>query len=144
MSNTSAMISASIGLGLFTAARICEQVRTGIQALPKGQTHAAYALGFNTRQVYREVLLPQAFRMILPPLGSELTNCFKNASVASLVGVIELISQVKTIAEYTQSNLEIYTYATLIYMVVNISLLMFMGFLERRFRIPGLMSEGKS
>ena len=82
--------------------------------------------------------------MILPPLGSELTNCFKNASVASLVGVIELISQVKTIAEYTQSNLEIYTYATLIYMVVNISLLMFMGFLERRFRIPGLMSEGKS
>ena len=142
--NTSAMISASIGLGLFTAARICEQVRTGIQALPKGQTHAAYALGFNTRQVYREVLLPQAFRMILPPLGSELTNCFKNASVASLVGVTELISQVKTIAEYTQSNLEIYTYATLIYRVVNISLLMFMGFLERRFRIPGLMSEGKS
>ena len=60
------------------------------------------------------------------------------------MGVIELISQVKTIAEYTQSNLEIYTYATLIYMVVNISLLMFMGFLERRFRIPGLMSEGKS
>ena len=85
--NTSAMISASIGLGLFTAARICEQVRTGVQSLPIGQSNAAYALGFSTAQVYRQVLLPQAFRVILPPLGSELTNCFKNASIASLVGV---------------------------------------------------------
>ncbi|WP_373796536.1 amino acid ABC transporter permease [Neisseria dentiae] len=140
--NTSAMISASVGLGLFTAARICEQVRTGIQALPKGQAQAAYALGFRTKQVYKEILLPQAFRTILPPLGSELTNCFKNASVASLVGVSELISQVKTIAEYTQSNLEIYTYATLIYMAVNVTLLMLMTRLERRLRVPGLMSEG--
>ncbi|MDO4643838.1 MAG: amino acid ABC transporter permease [Cardiobacteriaceae bacterium] len=141
--NTSAMIAASIGLGLFTAARICEQVCTGIQALPQGQMQAAYALGFRTKQVYWEVLLPQAFRIILPPLGSELTNCFKNASVASLVGVLELISQVKTIAEYTQSNLEIYTYATLIYMAVNITLLILMTRLERRFRVPGLMSGGK-
>lgn len=141
--NTSAMISAAVGLGLFTAARICEQVRTGIQALPKGQSQAAYALGFSTAQVYRQVLLPQAFRTILPPLGSELTNCFKNASVASLVGVAELVSQVKTIAEYTQNNLEIYTYATLVYMVVNLCLLFLMGRLERRLRVPGLMSEGK-
>ncbi len=141
--NTSAMLSASIGLGLFTAARICEQVRTGVQSLPKGQSNAAYALGFSTAQVYRRVLLPQAFRVILPPLGSELTNCFKNASIASLVGVSELISQVKTIAEYTQSNLEIYTYATVIYMIINICLLMFMNHLERRYRVPGLMSEGK-
>ncbi|MGB4883216.1 MAG: amino acid ABC transporter permease [Neisseria sp.] len=141
--NTSAMISASIGLGLFTAARICEQVRTGVQSLPIGQSNAAYALGFSTAQVYRQVLLPQAFRVILPPLGSELTNCFKNASIASLVGVSELISQVTTIAEYTQNNLEIYTYATLIYMVINIALLMFMSYLERRYRVPGLLAEGK-
>lgn len=139
--NTSAMLSASIGLGLFTAARIAEQVRTGIQALPKGQTQAAYALGFSTAQVYRNVLLPQAFRTILPPLGSELTNCFKNASIASLVGVSELISQVKTIAEYTQSNLEIYTYATIIYMAVNITLLWLMTRLEHKLRVPGLMAE---
>ncbi|MDO5638457.1 MAG: amino acid ABC transporter permease [Neisseria sp.] len=141
--NTSAMISASVGLGLFTAARICEQVRTGIQSLPKGQSNAAYALGFRTAEVYRQVLLPQAFRVILPPLSSELTNCFKNASVASLVGVAELISQTKTIAEYTQNNFEIYTYATLIYLIINMALIMFMNFLERRFRVPGLMAEEK-
>ena len=93
--------------------------------------------------LYRQVLLPQAFRVILPPMSSELTNCFKNASVASLVGVAELISQTKTIAEYTQNNFEIYTYATLIYLVINLVLIMLMNFLERKYRVPGLMAEGK-
>lgn len=139
--NTSALISASIGLGLFTAARVCEQVRTGIQSLPKGQTNAAYAMGFDTKQVYKTVLLPQAFRVIIPPLSSELTNCFKNASIASLVGVAELISQTKTIAEYTQSNFEIYVYATFVYILVNLVLFSFMNYLEYRLRIPGLMAN---
>ena len=138
--NTSAMISASIGLGLFTAARICEQVRTGVQSLPIGQSNAAYALGFTIPQAYKEVLLPQAFRIILPPLSSELTNCFKNASVASLVGVMELISQTKTISEYTQNSLEIYTYATIIYLVFNLSLIAIMGLIERKLRVPGLIA----
>lgn len=139
--NTSALISASIGLGLFTAARVCEQVRTGIQSLPTGQTSAAYALGFSTPQVYKNVLLPQAFRVILPPMSSELTNCIKNASIASLVGVAELINQTKTIAEYTQNNFEIYTYATLVYVVINLALFMFMNYLERKVRIPGLVAN---
>ena len=79
--NTPAMLSASIGLGLFTAARIVEQVVLGIESLPQGQINAAYALGFTIPQAYKQVLLPQAFRIILPPLSSELTNCFKNASI---------------------------------------------------------------
>ena len=62
--NTTALISASIGLGLFTAARVCEQVRTGIEALPLGQTNAGYAMGFSTAQLYRYVILPQSFRTI--------------------------------------------------------------------------------
>lgn len=140
--NTTAVISASIGLGLFTAARLVEQVRTGIQSLPKGQANASYALGFTTVQVYRYVLLPQGFRVILPPLSSELTNCFKNASVASLVGVMELISQTKTISEYTQNNIEIYTYATLIYLALNLTLIFLMGVLEKNLRIPGQISGG--
>lgn len=140
--NQSAMLSASIGLGLFTAARICEQVRTGIESLPKGQQAAAKALGFRTPAIYGTVLLPQAFRVILPPLGSELTNCFKNASLASLVGVAELVSQVKTISEYTQNNFEVYTYATIIYLVFNLLLLQMMQHLEKRLRIPGQVKEG--
>lgn len=140
--NTSAVISASIGLGLFTAARIIEQVRTGIDSLPKGQSNAGYALGFTTAQVYRHVMLPQAFRVILPPLSSEMTNCYKNASVASLVGVSELISQTKTISEYTQSTIEVYAFATLIYLVFNLLIIFAMTYLEKRLRIKGQIDGG--
>lgn len=141
--NTTALISVSIGLGLFTAARVCEQVRTGIEAIPQGQINAGYAMGFSTAQVYRYVILPQSFRMILPPLSSELTNCVKNTSVASLVGVAEIISQMKTISEYTQSTIEIYTYVTLIFIFINICLIALMNFLEKRLQIPGLMTGAK-
>ncbi|MFW2176606.1 MULTISPECIES: amino acid ABC transporter permease [unclassified Moraxella] len=140
--NTSAVISAGIGLGLFTAARIVEQVRTGIESLPKGQLNAGYALGFTLPQTYRYVVLPQAFRVILPPLSSELTNCFKNASVASLVGVTELISQTKTISEYTQNTIEVYTFATIIYLLFNLTLIFMMGQLEKRLRIKGQIDGG--
>lgn len=138
--NTTALISASIGLGLFTAARVCEQVRTGIEALPRGQIHAGYAMGLSTAQLYQHIILPQSFRMILPPLSSELTNCVKNTAIASLVGVAELISQMKTISEYTQNTIEIYSYVTLIFIAINIVLIQAMNLLEKRLRIPGLTS----
>ncbi len=121
-----------------------EQVRTGIESLSKGQSNAAYALGFSLPQAYRHIILPQAFRVILPPMSSELTNCFKNASVASLVGVTELISQTKTISEYTQNNLEVYTYATIIYLLFNLVLIFLMGQLEKRLRIKGQIDGGEA
>ena len=141
--NTTALISASVGLGLFTAARVCEQVRTGIEALPVGQVNAGYAMGFTTAQLYHYVILPQSFRMILPPLSSELTNCVKNTSVASLVGVAEIISQMKTISEYTQNTIEIYTYVTIIFIVINFCLIQAMNMLEKRLRVPGLIAGDK-
>ncbi|MFH7765186.1 amino acid ABC transporter permease [Acinetobacter sp. BSP-28] len=141
--NTTALISASVGLGLFTAARVCEQVRTGIEALPVGQVNAGYAMGFSTSQLYRYVILPQSFRMILPPLSSELTNCVKNTSIASLVGVAEIISQMKTISEYTQNTIEIYTYVTIIFIVINFCLIQAMNMLEKRLRVPGLIAGDK-
>ncbi|OAL81252.1 amino acid ABC transporter permease [Acinetobacter sp. SFB] len=141
--NTTALISASVGLGLFTAARVCEQVRTGIEALPVGQVNAGYAMGFSTAQLYRYVILPQSFRTILPPLSSELTNCVKNTSVASLVGVAEIISQMKTISEYTQNTIEIYTIVTVIFIVINVCLISAMTLLEKRLYVPGLIAGGK-
>ena len=141
--NTTALISASVGLGLFTAARVCEQVRTCIEALPVGQVNAGYAMGFSTAQLYRHVILPQSFRTILPPLSSELTNCVKNTSVASLVGVAEIISQMKTISEYTQNTIEIYTIVTVIFIVINVCLISVMTLLERRLYVPGLIAGGK-
>lgn len=138
----SGYIAVTLCLGLFTAARICEQVRTGIQALPKGQLHAALALGLTRRQAYRYVLLPLAFRIIIPPLTSEFLNVFKNSSVASLIGVMELLAQTRQTSEFSANIFEAFTLATLIYFVMNMSIMKLMGRLERRVRIPGLLVEG--
>jgi glutamate/aspartate transport system permease protein len=77
-------------LGFFTSARIAEQVRAGIQALPRGQRYAGMAMGFTTAQTYRYVLLPMAVRIIMPPLTSESMNLLKNSSVAFAVSIAEL------------------------------------------------------
>ena len=89
------------------------------------------------------MILPQAFRTILPPLSSELKNKKKNASAASLVGVTELISQTKTISEYTQNSFEIYTYATIIYLIFNLTLIYGMTYLEKKLRIKGQIDGGQ-
>ncbi|WP_148716935.1 amino acid ABC transporter permease [Chitinolyticbacter meiyuanensis] len=140
--STSAFISVTICLGLFTAARVCEQVRTGIQALPRGQAMAAYALGLRPPQVYRQVLLPQAFRIIIPPLTSEFLNVFKNSSVASLIGLMELLAQTKQTAEFTANLFEAFTLATLIYFTLNMGLMLFMRWVEKKVRVPGLIALG--
>ncbi|BBF87595.1 glutamate aspartate transport system permease protein GltJ [Aquitalea magnusonii] len=140
---TSAYLSVVVCLGLFTAARVCEQVRTGIQALPRGQNNAALAMGFSTAQTYRFVLLPQAFRIIIPPLTSEFLNIFKNSSVASLIGLMELLAQTKQTAEFSANIFEAFTLATLIYFVLNMSLMGFMAWVEKRVRIPGMMGGSK-
>ena len=139
---TSAYLSVVVCLGLFTAARVCEQVRTGIQALPKGQAAAGYALGFKLPQIYSQILLPQAFRIIIPPLTSEFLNIFKNSSVASLIGLMEMLAQTKQTAEFTANLFEAFTLATIIYFTLNMSLMLLMRWVEKKVAVPGLISVG--
>ena len=139
---TSAYLSVVVCLGLFTDARVCEQVRTGIEALPKGQTAAAYAMGFRLPQIYRNVLLPQAFRIIIPPLTSEFLNIFKNSSVASLIGLMELLAQTKQTAEFSANLFEAFTLATLIYFTLNMTLMQLMRVVEKKVAVPGLIAVG--
>ncbi|RYE38323.1 MAG: amino acid ABC transporter permease, partial [Hyphomicrobiales bacterium] len=87
MKSVSGFVLVVLALGFFTSARIAEQVRAGVQALPRGQRYAGMAMGFTTVQYYRYVLLPMAFRIIIPPLTSETMNIFKNSSVAFAVSV---------------------------------------------------------
>jgi len=138
----SAYISVTLCLGLFTAARVCEQVRTGIQALPSGQVQAAKALGLTMSKVYRFVLLPQAFRIVIPPMTSEFLNVFKNSSVASLIGLMELLAQTRQVAEFSSNIFEAFILSTVIYFVLNMSIMKLMGKLERRMRTPGVLVEG--
>ncbi|MET1077403.1 MAG: amino acid ABC transporter permease [Pseudomonas sp.] len=140
---TSAYLSVVVCLGLFTAARVCEQVRTGIEALPRGQLAAARALGFRMPQVYGNVLLPQAFRIVIPPLTSEFLNIFKNSSVASLIGLMELLAQTKQTAEFSANLFEAFTLATLIYFTLNMGLMMLMRAVEKKVAVPGLITGAK-
>ncbi|UTH76749.1 amino acid ABC transporter permease [Chromobacterium sp. IIBBL 290-4] len=136
---TSQFLSVVVCLGLFTAARVAEQVRTGIQALPRGQRNAALAMGFSLGQTYRHVLLPQAMRVIIPPLTSEFLNIIKNSSVASLIGLAELLAQTKQTAEFSANIFEAFTLATVIYFVINMTLMLTMNALEKKLRVPGTM-----
>ena len=134
-------ITASLALGFFTSARIAEQVRTGIQALSKGQSMAGYAMGLNTAQVYRYVLLPQGLRIIIPPLGSESINLMKNSSVALTIGLVELTQQSRTMSEYTFKVFESFTAATIAYVMISLCIVALVTLTERWLRVPGLFGQ---
>src|SRR6185436_9148396 len=104
-------------LGFFTSARISEQVKAGIQALPRGQRYAGLAVGLTLPQTYRYVLLPMAFRIVIPPLTSESMNIVKNSSVAFAVSVAELTMFALQAGEETSRNVEIYLAVTGLYFV---------------------------
>jgi len=127
-------------LGFFTSARIAEQVRSGIMALPRGQRMAGMALGFTTFQCYRYVLLPMAFRIIIPPLTSETMNVFKNSSVAFAVSVAELTLFAMQAQEETSRGVEIYLAVTALYVLSALANNRIMAFIEKRLRIPGMVA----
>ena len=132
--------TAAIGTGLFMSARVAEQTRAGIDSLPRGQKNAATALGLTTSQVYRYVLLPISFRIILPPLTSEFLSTIKNTSVALTIGLIELTAEARAMQEFSFQVFEAFTAATVLYLLINILVVVFMSFIERRVAIPGYIT----
>ena len=130
-------------LGLFTAARVCEQVRAGIESLSRGQRSAALALGLTLPQTYRHVLMPMAFRIIVPPLTSELLNIFKNSAVASTIGLLELAAQGRQLVDYTAQPYESFIAVTLAYVAINVVLMLVMRVVEGRARVPGFIGGGR-
>ena len=129
-------------LGFFTSARIAEQVRAGVQALPRGQRYAGMAMGFTTAQTYRYVILPMAFRIIIPPLTSESMNLLKNSSVAFAVSIAELTMFAMQAQEETSRGIEIYLAVTALYAVSAFAVNRLMAVVEKKLRIPGLVIAG--
>lgn len=132
--------TAVVCLGLYTAARVCEQVRAGIEAIRPGQVQAAQAIGLTPAQVYRHVLLPVGYRTIVPPLTSEFLGVFKNSSLALTIGVLELTAQTRQIEEYTFQGFEAFTAATLLYIAITALVMGLMRQVERRVAIVGVIS----
>lgn len=129
-------------LGFFTSARIAEQVRAGVQALPRGQRYAAMAVGFTTFQSYRYVILPMAFRIILPPLTSESMNLLKNSSVAFAVSIAELTMFAMQAQEETSRGIEVYLAVTALYAVSAFAVNRVFAFIEKKVQIPGFIVAG--
>jgi His/Glu/Gln/Arg/opine family amino acid ABC transporter permease subunit len=136
-------ITATLCLGLFTSARVAEQVRAGIQSLSRGQTMAGLAVGFTLTQTYRYVILPMAFRIIIPPLTSEFMNIFKNSSVAFAIGVMELTFQARQMQEDSEQGIETYLAVTVLYFICAFIANRGMAFLEQRTRVPGFIASAK-
>jgi len=133
-------LSAVLCLGLFTSARIAEQVRAGIQSLSRGQRNAGMAVGLTQPQVYRYVLLPMAFRIIIPPLTSETMNLIKNSSIALTIGLAELTFRSREMGEYTFHFFEAFSAATVIYIAIAMAANRVMAVIERRVAVPGFIA----
>ena len=131
-------------LGFFTSARIAEQVRAGVQALPRGQRYAGMAMGFTTAQTYRYVILPMALRIIIPPMTSESMNLLKNSSVAFAVSIAELTMFAMQAQEETSRGIEIYLAVTVLYAVSAFAVNRIFALIEKKAQIPGYVLAGAS
>jgi glutamate/aspartate transport system permease protein len=136
-------IAVVIALGFFTSARIAEQVRAGIQALPRGQRYAGLALGLTLPQTYRFVILPMAFRIVIPPLTSESMNIIKNSSVAFAVSVTELTFFAMQAQEETSRGVEIYLAVTFLYFISAFAVNRVAAWIEKRVQVPGMIGGAK-
>lgn len=132
--------TAVVAIGFYMSVRVAEQLRSGINALPRGQKNAGLALGLTTAQTYRYVLLPVAFRIILPPLTSEFLNTIKNSSVALTIGLVELTARAYAIQEQSFQFFEAFAAATVVYLIVNLCVTLGMRLLEKKIAIPGYIS----
>lgn len=134
--------TAVVGLGLYTAANVGEQVRSGILAISRGQKEAAFAIGFSRFQAYRYIFLPLSFRMIIPSLTSVFLGVFKNSSLALTIGVMELTATTRQIEDYTFQTFEPFTAATILYALVTFITMGIMRVVEKRMQVTGTLSMG--
>ncbi|WP_435870106.1 amino acid ABC transporter permease [Eleftheria terrae] len=130
-------------LGFFTSARIAEQVRAGIQSLPRGQFMAGSAIGLTRAQTYRYVILPMAFRIVLPPLTSEAMNIIKNSSVAFAVGIGEMVLYAQQAGAELSAEVPAYLIVTVFYVISAFAVNRLMAFVESRVRVPGYVGGSK-
>lgn len=129
-------VPAVLCLGFYTASRVAEQVRASIESIPKGQRMAGSAIGLSPSQVYRYVLLPNAFRITFPPLTSELLNLIKNTSVAFTIGLMELVGATRSMQEFSFQVFETFAAATVLYLFLNLLVVWAASYIEKRLQIP--------
>ena len=124
-------------LSVYTSSYIAETIRAGILSVHRGQTEAAKSLGLSGSDVLGRIVLPQAFRAVLPPLGSQFLNLTKNSSLASQIGVAELFYYGTQVQSYTFRGFESITAITVAYLVLSLTITFLLNMLSRRLALPG-------
>ncbi|MDF2959342.1 MAG: amino acid transporter permease [Paenibacillus sp.] len=128
----SGFVAGTLGLTIYTAAFIAEAVRAGIQAVPKGQTEAARASGLTYNQTMRYVVLPQAIKIVIPPIGNQFLNLVKNSSVLSVVAGLDLMYYADLISTKSFVTFSVYIFVALFYLIITVPLSIGLSYLERR------------
>lgn len=129
----SAFQAGAVGLGIAYSCYMAENFRAGLEAVEHGQIEAAHSIGMGWGLMMRRVILPQAFRTVLPPYGNTMIMLLKDTSQASVITVAEMTFQAKMLAASTFENLTVYTLVAGLYFVLSVPLFILASWLERRF-----------
>ncbi|MED3561746.1 amino acid ABC transporter permease [Bacillus xiapuensis] len=130
--NFGGMVAGTIGLTIYTASFIAEAIRAGIMSVPKGQMEAARSTGLSYGQAMRMVILPQAIKIVIPPLGNQFINLVKNSSLLAVVAGGDLMYQGDLISAKTYVTFDTYVFVALFYLLLTIPLSLGVGYLEKR------------
>jgi len=130
------ILAGILALGFNSAAYVSEVFRTAIGSLDKGQTEAARALGLNRLQTFRFVVLPQAFRWAIPPLGNEFITLLKDTSLLSVIGVAEILKEGQLYAARTYAIFPTYIGIAIVYIVLTLSIANVLRYVERKLKVP--------
>jgi len=134
-------MAALAALSIYTSSRVGEQIRSGLQSIPKEQYQAALSTGLSQIQMYRYVVIPYAARIIIPPLTGEFIGIFKNSSLALTIAVSEVTFMSQRIDSYTFHGIEAVMGASGVYIIICLTIMFFMGFIESRVSVPGLIKR---
>lgn len=126
-----------IGLGVYTSAFVAEIIRGGILAIPRGQMEAARSTGLSYGHALRLVVLPQALRIIIPPLGNQCLNLTKNSSLAIGIGFADMLTSAMTVTSQSFRALETFTFVTLAYLAMSLTISAFLNLIRARLALPG-------
>jgi His/Glu/Gln/Arg/opine family amino acid ABC transporter permease subunit len=134
--NISAFVAGVTGLGITLGAYLAEVFRSGVQAIPRGQTEAAYSLGLSRRQTMRHVVLPQALRIVFPPLANSFIGMLKDSSLVAILSVTDLMRVGMIVAADTFRAFEAYTFVAVIYYIVTFITARAVSRIEKLYVIP--------
>ncbi len=128
----SGITAGTIALSIYTSAFIAEAIRSGILSIPKGQTEAARSSGLTYTQTMRMIILPQAIKIVIPPIGNQFINLVKNSSILALISGADLMYQADLISAKTFIVFDVYILVALLYLIITIPLSVGVRYIEKR------------